>query len=337
MSDTYTGTLTPEQQATITSLHDAGGSGRAIADTTGVSYGKVRGFLEWLLEDFSGDFPEPVAIQAPTVLGLAPPPSSGPAVLVYDIETAPAAAWVWAAYKTNIIAMKEDWYMLSFAYKWLGQKGTHYVSQADTPALDLPSTDDFYVAERLASLLDAADVVIAHNGDAFDQKKANSRFLFHGIDPPAPYQSIDTLKEARRYFNNYQNTLKELGRLYTREDKMRTSGFDLWLGCMAGDPAFLAEMEKYNRQDVLVLERYYRRIMPWIGSPGHMSPNAAHWAGGELVCTKIGCGSSNVVKRGTDKRGSVNVWQVIQCKACRGYSRIRTSKPVPAEQRVRAV
>ena len=337
MNDLYTGTLNPFEQQQVTDLHDQGFSVRNIAKVTALSYGKVRGYLEYLLEDFSGDFPERRLIQAPSELDLAPPPSSGPAVLVYDIETAPASAWVWSAYKTNIIGINQDWYMLSFAYKWLGQKGTHYVAQADTPGIELPSTDDLYVAARLASLLDAADVVIAHNGDAFDQKKANSRFLFHGFDPPSPYQSIDTLKEARRYFNNYQNSLKELGRIYTREDKMRTSGFDLWLGCMAGDPPYLAEMEKYNRQDVLVLERYYMRILPWIGSPGRMSPNASHWAGGVLICTKLGCGSKDVIKRGTPHRGTVNEFQVIQCKKCGGYSRIRESKPKAADQKVRAL
>jgi hypothetical protein len=339
MQDKYTGSLTPQEQAEVVRLHDEQYSGREIARNTGLTYGRVRGFLEWHLEEFSGEFPEPRPILRPSQMGLASPPTEGPAVLVYDIETAPVGAWVWGAYKTNIIGVMDghDWYLLSFAYKWLGQKGTHYVSHAHDPAFFPHTTNDLYVAERLASLLDAADVVIAHNGDNFDQKKTNSRILFHGIDPPSPYQQIDTLKEARRYFNNIQNSLKELGRIYTKEEKMRTSGFELWLGCMAGDPAYLAEMEKYNRQDVLVLERYYRRIMPWIGSPGHMSPNAAHWAGGKLVCTKIGCGSENVVRRGTDKRGAVNTWQVIQCKDCRGYSRIRTSKPVPTEQKVRAV
>jgi len=336
MNDTYTGTLTLEQQNTITLLHDSGGSGRAIAESTGLSYGKVRGFLEWLLEDFSGDFPQPRPISPPSLLELAPPPTKGPAVLVYDIETAPVSAWVWSAYKTNIIGVNQDWYLLSFAYKWLGQKGTHYVSQAQDPAFFPNTTDDFYVAERLASLLDAADVVIAHNGDAFDQKKANSRFLFHGIDPPAPYQQIDTLKEARRYFNNIQNSLKELGRIYTKEEKMRTSGFELWLGCMAGDPTFLAEMEKYNRQDVLVLERLYMRLLPWIGSPGRMSPNANHWSGGELRCSKLGCNSTNVVRRGRH-RTTVSVFQTIQCKDCRGYSRIRESNKMDGAQKVRSL
>lgn len=338
MNDQYTGTLSPSEQQTVTDLHDQGQSTRSIAKLTDISYGKVRGFLEWLLEDFSGDFPEPQPILSPSELDLAPPPSSGPKVLVYDIETAPAGAWVWGAYKTNIIGVMEghDWYLLSFAYKWLGQKGTHYVSHASNPDFVPGSKDDLYVTARLASLLDACDVVIAHNGDAFDQKKTNSRILYHHIDPPSPYQSIDTLKEARRYFNNMQNSLKELGRIYTKEDKLRTSGFDLWLGCMAGDPAYLAEMEKYNRQDVNVLERYYYRIMPWIGSPGRMSPNASHWAGGELICTKIGCGSKDVIRRGRH-RTAVSEFQTIQCKKCRGYSRIRESNPKPADQKVRAL
>jgi hypothetical protein len=262
MTDVYKGSLSPHQQQVITHLHDGGMSVRAIAKQEDVSYGIVRGFVEWLLEDSSGEFPKPVPILPPHMIGLAGPPVAGPKVLIYDIETAPAAAWVWSAYKTNILGMKQDWYLLSFAYKWLGQKGTHFVSLPQDPSFTSGSTDDLWVAARLASLFDAADVVIAHNGDNFDQKKANARFLYHGIDPPSPYQQIDTLKEARRYFNNYQNSLKELGRIYTKEDKMSHEGFDLWLGCMAGDPEKWATMEKYNRQDVRVLERLYRRLLP---------------------------------------------------------------------------
>jgi predicted nucleic-acid-binding Zn-ribbon protein len=333
MQDKYTGSLTPQEQAEVVRLHDEQYSGREIARSTGLTYGRVRGFLEWHLEEFSGDFPEPQIIKPPGKLDLAPPPKS-PRILVYDIETAPAAAWVWSAYKTNIIAMKQDWYLLSFAYKWFGQKGTHFVSINQDPEFTPGTTNDLYVAERLASLLDAADVVIAHNGNNFDQKKGNSRFLFHGFDPPAPYQQIDTLRESKRYFNNYQHSLKELGRLYTSEEKMVHHGFELWLGCMAGDPESWAIMEKYNRQDVLVLERLYLRLRPWIGSPGRLShPNMGHYKKG-LVCPK--CGSEDVQRRGFH-RTTVSEFQTIQCKTCRGYSRLRNRKSQEYDEKVEAL
>lgn len=325
MTDTYRGTLTLEQQTAITQLHGADKSGRGIAQELGIPYGKVRGFLEWFLDD-PYVFPDRIKIQDPASLGLVPPPASGPAVLVYDIESTPTGAWVWSPYKTNIIGVMEghDWYLLSFAYKWLGQKGMHFVSIWQDPQFKPHSTDDRFVTERLASLLDAADVVMAHNGDSFDQKKANSRISLLGIDPPSPYREIDTLKESRRYFKHFQNSLKELGRLYTTEMKMQNEGIELWLGCMAGDPEKHIIMEKYNRQDVNVLERLYYRFLPWIGSPGKMSPNAGHWARGVLACSKLGCGSTDVQRRG-HHRTAVSDFQTIQCNQCGGYSRIRES------------
>ena len=41
-------------------------------------------------------------------------------------------------------------------------------------------------------LIDKADIVIAHNGDKFDLRKLNTRFLFHELGTPSSYQSIDT-------------------------------------------------------------------------------------------------------------------------------------------------
>ena len=51
---------------------------------------------------------------------LLEPPAGGPAILVYDIETAPAKVFTWAAYDQNIIDIEEDWYVLSVAYRWVG-------------------------------------------------------------------------------------------------------------------------------------------------------------------------------------------------------------------------
>jgi hypothetical protein len=266
---------------------------------------------------------------------LKTPPSDGPAYLIYDIETAPVLAYVWGAYRQDILAIEQDWYLLSFAYKWLDRKGTGFVSIAQNPKWEPGSDDDLHVALRLAALFDRADVVVAHNGDRFDQKKANSRFLFHQIDPPSPYETIDTLKESRRYMAETKHSLGALADHYGLDPKGNPGGISLWLACMNGDPAAWRKMERYNRQDVRTLEQLYLRLRPWIGSPGKRAhPNRAHWQKGDLVCPK--CGSANTIIRGW-RRTIVSEYPTVFCRSCRGYSRLRERKSQRDGQFVRAL
>lgn len=276
-------------------------------------------------------------MRVPTLgqVGLIPPPVEGPAFLLYDIETAPALAYVWGAYKQDILAIKQDWYLLCFSYKWLGQSDAQFVSLPQNPKWKPHSPDDLYVAKRLAAVLEAADVVIAHNGDRFDQRKANSRFLFHGIDPPAPYQTVDTLKESRRYLAETKHSLDTLATHHGLGTKTPHQGLGLWLGCMAGDPDAWATMETYNRHDVELLEAWYLKLRPWIGTPGKRAhPNRAHWQKGDLVCPK--CGSSRTTIRKWH-RTIVSEFPTVFCKDCRGYSRLRERKSQRDGQFVRAL
>jgi hypothetical protein len=251
---------------------------------------------------------------------IAPPPADQPRILLYDIETAPALVWVWNQWQTNVIATEQDWYMLCFSYRWLGQNQTGFVSIRQTPGFKPDSGEDRWVAERLACLFDLADCTVAHNGDKFDKRKANARFLYHGIDPPSPYQTVDTKKESARYFANYSNSLNELGRLLGIGKKQEHRGFQLWRDCMAGDPRAWAEMEEYNRQDVELLEGLYLRLLPWYGTPGAGGGgvNRALWTPGEDTCPK--CGGHHLEHRGRH-RTRFSVFQTLHCMDCGGWSR----------------
>lgn len=283
--------------ATLRSELDYGD--RRIAKAIGATAAEVR----WDREQFAKTAP------------LADPEGDGPAVLIFDIETAPALVWVWSQWQTNVIATEQDWYMLSFAYRWLGSDETHFVSMRQDPNFVTDTADDSFVAERLAALFDRADVVVAHNGDRFDIRKANARFLFHDIPPPSPYQSVDTKKLASRQFANYSNSLDELARVHGLGRKLAHQGFALWRGCMAGDPEAWETMEAYNRHDVDLLEALYLKLLPWGGGP-----NLGFWHKGETVCA--GCASKDLQKRGV-KRTAVSEFQVFQCQACGRYGRAR--------------
>ena len=256
--------------------------------------------------------------------GLLPPPEVGPAILLYDIENSPGLGWVWEMWNTNVIAMEQDWYMLSFAYKWLNTDDIGFVSIFQDPEFVSDTTNDYYVAERLAALLDHADVLVAHNGDKFDRKKSNTRFLYWGIDSPSPYRTVDTWKLAKKDFSHFSNALKELGRVHELGDKEHHTGFELWRECMAGNSAFWKTMEKYNRQDVRLLEQVYIKLLPWMGAPGQTKHlNFGFWYGGKMICPN--CGHNKLVQKGTH-RTTVSEFPTYQCERCRSFSRSRKRK-----------
>ena len=234
--------------------------------------------------------------------------------LVFDIETAPNLGWVWGKWEQNVIATEQEWYMLSFAAKWLGERKIYSYSLPDFKGYRKDPQNDRALVLRLWKMLDDADVVVAHNGDKFDIRKANARFLVHGFSPPAPYLSIDTLKVARAKFKFDSNRLDDLGEYLNLGRKMSTGGFQLWLKCMQGDLAAWKQMVKYNRQDVRLLEKVYLHLRPWMTN----HPNINLVDTKENACPT--CGSDNIQKRGHSFT-RVNKFQRYQCMDCGSWSR----------------
>jgi uncharacterized protein YprB with RNaseH-like and TPR domain len=246
---------------------------------------------------------------------LASQTNKAPKILLFDIETAPNLSYVWGHYEQNVIAHEQESYMLSFAYKWLGDKTVTVRSLPDYKRYKPGDTDDKELVKDLWNLLDQADIVIAHNGDKFDILKANTRFIYHDMEPPQFYRTVDTLKIARNQFKFNSNKLDDLGRYLGVGRKVPHTGASLWFGCMSGDKASWDTMCKYNKQDVSLLERVYLKLRPW--APRHPNLNVFAGKTSDTSCTK--CGSSKVIKRGfayTD----VSRAQRYFCNDCRGYS-----------------
>lgn len=246
-------------------------------------------------------------------------------ILIYDIETAPIIGYTWGLYEQNVISIKDDWFMLCFAYKWLGEKETHIIAQPDFRGYKAGSQDDFGVVKKLWALFDEADVILAHHGDAFDMRKSNSRFILNGLTPPSPYHTIDTKKVAKKYFKFDSNSLNNLGDYLKLGQKKQTGGFSLWLGCLAGDMKAWDKMKKYNIQDVKLLEKVYLALRPWM--KGH--PVINFLDEDTRVCPN--CASTKVQSRGIYRTKSGIEYRRWACTACSAWSRSRSSeknKPV---------
>jgi len=232
-----------------------------------------------------------------------------PKILLYDIETTPNLAYVWGKWQQDVIAYDEEWHMLSYAYKWLGEKKVYCNSLPDYK--DKAGSDKSLV-KSLWKFHDEADIIIAHNGDAFDQKKSNARFLYWNLKRPSPYKSIDTLKVARKYFKFNSNKLDDLAKILSIGSKVKHTGFELWLGCMQNKAASWKTMVKYNKQDVKLLEEVYLRLRPWMNN----HPNVAALNKPE-ACPY--CGSSKLIYKGW-KYLTTRRYRRYLCKTCHGYS-----------------
>jgi predicted RNA-binding Zn-ribbon protein involved in translation (DUF1610 family) len=107
--------------------------------------------------------------------------------------------------------------------------------------------------------------------------------------------------------------LDDLGDYLGIGRKINTGGFELWLKCQEGDPAAWAKMKKYNVQDVILLEKVYKKMLPFMDN----HPNISLMRGLAHGCPN--CGSVKLQKRGF-RYTRVSVFQQYQCQECGCYS-----------------
>lgn len=231
-----------------------------------------------------------------------------PRIALFDIETAPIKGFTWEMFDTNVMHVEEPTYLLCYAWKWLDESKVHTKALCDYPGYEQNKTSDKALAADLWKVMDDADIIVGHNGDAFDIKKANARFIVHGLKPPSTYKTVDTLKIARRNFKFDSNKLDNIGRYLQVGRKMPHTGKDLWLGCMSGDRKSWATMKKYNAQDVRLLERVYLKLRGWAAN--HPNLNAYTEADGCPTCQ-----SANIQRRGVQV-SKTRKSQRFQCLDC---------------------
>jgi predicted PolB exonuclease-like 3'-5' exonuclease len=235
-----------------------------------------------------------------------------PKILLVDIETLPNVGFCWGKYEQNILDYTQEFCIATFAAKWLGTKEIIAKALPDYKGYKAGSYDDKQICEELRNLLSEADIVIAHNGDAFDFRVLNSRFLYHKLSPPAPYKTVDTKKLAKRVARFNSNKLDDLARYFGEGRKIDTT-FKLWLGCINGDKDSWAKMVTYNKHDVRLLERIYLRLRPYAKT----HPNLSSYQE-KPVCPR--CGSKHIEWRGYATSTS-RKYRRFQCKDCGGWGR----------------
>lgn len=196
-----------------------------------------------------------------------PKEESLPKILIFDIETSPMELYGFGLRDQNfsLNQIKEDWYVLSWSAKWYGAPEDQVMYADVKEEVDL--SNDYGIISQIWQLLDEADIVVTQNGVRFDSKKLNAKFIQHGFPPPAPYRHIDTFRIGRKHFGFTSYKLEYMTNLLCKKYKKLThskfAGFDLWKECLRRNPEAWAEMEKYNRYDVLSLEELWTIVRPY--------------------------------------------------------------------------
>ncbi len=237
-------------------------------------------------------------------------------ILLLDTETSPNTVFCWGLFDQNIglSQLIESSRLLCYAAKWYGDDTLLYDSEYQSSPENM--------LHSLWALLNTADVVIHYNGSRFDIPVIYREFLKYRFSPPSPFKQVDLYKVAKDKFRFASNKLDYVSQYLGLGKKMPTD-FTLWVQCMNNDPVAWAKMEKYNKQDVVLLEKVYDRMRPWITN----HPNVGAYKE-DFVCSA--CGSHDIQQRGFYV-SSTRKYKRFVCNSCGHWDRaILSEKPTRA-------
>lgn len=229
-------------------------------------------------------------------------------ILFLDLETSPNLAHVWGLWQQNVAInqLVKSTEVLCFGARWNNSKKVIFKS--------VFHDGKEAMLKEMHKLLDEADVVVGWNSQSFDSKHMMREFLEAGMPPPSPYKDMDLMRTVKSQFRMPSNKLDYVSQLLGVGAKVKHSGFDLWLDCMAGNRKAWVEMKEYQIQDVNLLVNLYEKLKPWIKN----HPHTALHDGIEDGCPN--CGSVNLVRQGLAKTTTAT-FQRYQCKDCKKWMR----------------
>jgi DNA polymerase elongation subunit (family B) len=231
-------------------------------------------------------------------------------ILVFDIETAPAQAFVWGLFDQNISPSQviQPSRVLCFAAKWLGESRTMFFSERK-------SADDMIAAAW--SLLDEADIVVGYNHVKFDVPHLQREMVLRGYGPPSPWVDIDLLPVMRKRFKFMSNKLGAIVDALGLDAKDDPGGFDTWKRVLAGDVAAWKTMEQYNRQDVQITADLFVYLRAWL-----KMPHAGLWSGEMNACAD--CGGTRLSPDGIHRTKTAAYLRVV-CEECHAHMRLMSN------------
>jgi DNA polymerase elongation subunit (family B) len=231
-----------------------------------------------------------------------------PKLLLLDIETAPHKVYAWGLYDQNIAINQivEPGYTLCWSAKWLGKREILFES--------LHISSKLKMIKAIHALMDEANGIIHYNGSRFDIPTLQQEFVQLGLHPPSPALQIDLYQTCKHRFRFASNKLDYVAGELQLGHKVAHKGMELWDKCMKDDPAAWKVMERYNKQDVRLLERVYTKMLPWI----KQHPNYGAFDPDKRVCTN--CGGFRLRSLGL-RFATSRCYRRFQCMDCGTWSR----------------
>jgi predicted RNA-binding Zn-ribbon protein involved in translation (DUF1610 family) len=230
-------------------------------------------------------------------------------ILLLDIETSPNVAHVWGIWQQNVglSQLLESSYTMCYSAKWLGDKQVYF----DSVQKSQPKS----MLEGIHGLLEQADAVVHYNGTKFDMPTLNKEFIIHKMNPPPPIKQIDLLRVVKSQFRFPSNKLDYVAQRLSLGKKKDHEGHILWVKCMNGDKKAWKTMEEYNIQDVILLEKLYKKLLPWIKQPINLNIMKKDRNGFDCPT----CGRSSLISKGFSYT-TTGAYQRYHCKACGAFS-----------------
>lgn len=235
-------------------------------------------------------------------------------IMYVDIETSLCLAAVWRpGYNLTINPdqIVEESKIIMIAFKWMGESKVHRFVWDKNKC-------DKNLLQKFCAEYEKADMVVAHNGNRFDLPWINGRIIYHKLPPIHQVPVEDTLKIIKKLGKFNSNKLDYLGKHLNIGRKLDHAGFKLWLDvCFSTGKKYskaLSEMGRYCDQDVLLLEDFYKRILPY------HTPKVNVLGTSPLGCVK--CGAIMTRNKAYTLIGGATKHQMrcLSCKATRTIS-----------------
>ena len=230
--------------------------------------------------------------------------------LFFDIETSPnIGLFFTAGYKLNIgyESIIKERAIICICYKWEDSKEVHSLQWDDKQC-------DKAMLKAFVEVADSATELVGHNGDKFDLAWIRTRCLYHGVEMFPKYTTIDTLKISRSKFKFNSNKLDYISKFLHIGKKIKTD-YSLWKKILLeSDPVAMAKMIKYCKNDVIILEKVYKKLSSHLFNNTHYG---VIFGAERSSCPE--CGSDDVIKWGTSVTATGLRKQKIKCNTCNKY------------------
>lgn len=190
----------------------------------------------------------------------------GANILYFDLEVSKSMVYNYGLkvpsryiHPDNIV---HEYYIICWAASYLGNGKVWSGCVTSEQAVNWNEKE---ILKPLHDLMSSADVLAGHNVDAYDMKRANTRFLLNGLEPIIGKKTIDTLKVARQKFAFESNRLDYISQRlgFRPKDDIRDSDWQKIV--RQGDKKTLQKVNKYCQGDVVNGKKILKTLLDYSG------------------------------------------------------------------------